>query len=52
MHQVQKAGGIDYTEEKMMTYKMKALDLLDEFPDNEARESLVSLINYVTSRKK
>lgn len=52
IHQVQKAGGIDYTEEKMMTYKKKALDLLDEFPDNEARESLVSLINYVTSRKK
>lgn len=49
---VKAAGGIDYTIEKMNQYKQEALLLLDEFPDIAARDSLTSLVNYTTERKK
>ena len=45
-------GGIDYSHQKMMEYKDKAIDLLKDFPDNEAKESLKDLVTYVVIRKK
>ena len=47
----QKAG-LEYTEKTMIEYSEKSLQLLSEFPDNEARKSLVDLINYSITRKK
>jgi octaprenyl-diphosphate synthase len=47
---VEEAGGLQYTQAKMLEYQNKALKLLDEFPENKAKESLVSLIGYVISR--
>ncbi len=45
-------GGIDYTSEKMIEYKQKAMDILYEFPTSEARESLINLVEYTISRNK
>lgn len=45
-------GGIDFAKQKMNEYKEKALNLLMEFPESDARTSLVELINYITTRKK
>ncbi len=45
-------GGLEYTEKTMIEYKEKSLQLLDEFPDNNAKSSLIDLINYSITRKK
>ena len=49
---VKKSGGINYTVEKMKTYKEEALSLLKTFDDNESRKSLELLVNFVIERKK
>ncbi|WP_372932051.1 polyprenyl synthetase family protein [Mariniphaga sediminis] len=45
-------GGIEYATEKMNEFKEKAVSSLMEFPDGDARTSLVELVNYITTRKK
>jgi octaprenyl-diphosphate synthase len=45
-------GGLEYATTKMVAVQQEALELLSAFPDNEARESLVALVNYVIERKK
>ena len=45
-------GGIDYTSQKMIEYKQKAMDILHEFPTSEAREALINLVDYTISRNK
>ena len=32
-------------------YKQKALDILSEFPDSKAKQSLSELVEYTTERK-
>lgn len=49
---VKQSGGIGYTVEKMKTYQQRALALLQDFEDNDARKSLELLVNYVIERKK
>lgn len=49
---VHHSGGIEYTIEKMKEYQQKALSILNEMEENEARNSLGHLINYVIERKK
>jgi len=49
---VHQSGGIQYAEEKMKEYQNKALNLLSEFPENEARNSLHELVRFVIERKK
>jgi len=49
---VTEKGGLDYAEIKMNEFKDKAIAGLQEFPDLEARESLIELMNYITTRKK
>jgi octaprenyl-diphosphate synthase len=49
---VQQSGGIKYATDKMNAYKKDALALLEDFPDAAARETLASLVNYTTDRKK
>jgi len=47
---VRASGGIEYATEKMKNYRQQALDILVEFPDNEARKSLNDLVLYTTER--
>jgi geranylgeranyl pyrophosphate synthase len=35
-----------------MDYKTKAIELLSEFPENEAKRSLKDLVEYVVTRSK
>ncbi len=43
--------GIEYAREKMIENKDQALAILDDFPSNEALESLKMLVNFVIERK-
>jgi len=45
-------GGIQYAREKMLYYRNQALDILHQFPENEARMSLEKLVLFTTERKK
>jgi len=45
-------GGVEYSEKKMFEYKAKAADALNDFPESDAKTALLSLLNYITSRKK
>jgi octaprenyl-diphosphate synthase len=46
------AGGIEYAQNAMHTYKDKALAILKEFEQNEANKALAELVIYTTERKK
>jgi len=45
-------GGIEYTQQTMRKYSEEALAVLDEFPENEYKESLITMVNYVMERDK
>jgi len=49
---VNKSGGIEYATKQMQKYKAEALEILENFEDNEARKSLIGLVNYTTERVK
>ena len=49
---VKQKGGIDYTINRMNDYRDKALSMLSEFPDNQAKQSLKELVNFVIDRTK
>lgn len=48
---VKKEGGLDFAAEKMEFYRKEALALLATYPDNEFREALTLMVNYVIERK-
>ncbi len=48
---VYNSGGIDYCRKRMEEYKTKAINLLHEFPENEAREALEQIIEFTVMRK-
>ncbi|MDO5510765.1 MAG: polyprenyl synthetase family protein [Weeksellaceae bacterium] len=48
---VKESGGMEYTIAQMHEYKNKALQLLQDLPDNEARQALELMLNYVVERK-
>ncbi len=52
MNMVKTTGGIEYAQQRMEEYYNKALGLLEEFPKNEASESLRKLSAYVIARSK
>lgn len=52
VNHVVKQGGIEYATNKMTEFKDKAVQALMEFPASQARESLIELMNYITTRKK
>jgi octaprenyl-diphosphate synthase len=52
IEQVKLAGGIQYAQEKMETYKNEALNLLSNFPPSEERTALMEMVRYTTERKK
>jgi octaprenyl-diphosphate synthase len=49
---VKENGGLNYAEDVMIEYRNEALEILNQFDDNEARRSLELLLNYVVNRKK
>lgn len=49
---VKEHGGIKYSEEKMLEYKNIAINCLSGFPENEAKEALIELVEYSINRKK
>ena len=49
---VKEKGGLKYAENVMLEYRNEALEILNQFDDNEARRSLELLLNYVVNRKK
>lgn len=49
---VRASGGLEYTEKVMNQYRDEALELLETFPEGEARQSLHDLVLFVTNRKK
>jgi len=48
----QKYRGLDFAKETMNDYAKKAKLILQDFPDNEARTSLIALVDYTINRKK
>lgn len=46
------SDGIKYATNKMYEYRERALSILDQFPDNEAKRSLKDLVIYTSERKK
>jgi len=48
---VYNSGGIDYCRKRMEEYKNKAINLLHEFPENEARHALEQIIEFTVMRK-
>ncbi|MBP9152849.1 MAG: polyprenyl synthetase family protein [Flavobacteriales bacterium] len=49
---VRQKGGIEYTVKRMKEFQQKALAMLESYPNNEARKSLVDLVNFVIDRTK
>ncbi len=47
---VKQNGGIEYTKKMMHQYSNEALNILKEFPDNECRQSLELMVQYVMDR--
>ena len=45
-------GGLEYAEQKMIAYQKEALQLLEDYPQSDFKESLILMVNYVIERKK
>ena len=48
---VKNSGGLEYAIGVMKDYQQKAKDILNEFPDQEAKHSLNLMLDYVIARK-
>lgn len=44
--------GVHYANQKMLEYQNKAFEILDTFPDGDAKTGLQQLVKYTTERKK
>ncbi len=49
---IKENGGIDYTKEKMLEHKEKALSYLRDFEDSDAKRALEELAIFCTQRKR
>jgi octaprenyl-diphosphate synthase len=45
-------GGIQYATQKMQSIAHQALEILDDFPDNDAKNALIGLVHYTMNREK
>lgn len=43
-------GGIDYAHKKMLEFKNRALELIQDIPDSSSKKSLIGLVEYTTNR--
>jgi octaprenyl-diphosphate synthase len=50
IEEVKKAGGIQYSIEKMFEFRDEALQILSEMPQNDANKALETLVRYTTDR--
>lgn len=48
---VRHSGGLEYAREAMYRFRQEAFNILEEMPDNPARQSLKELVMFVTERK-
>lgn len=48
---VRREGGMDYAVEKMRNFQAEALEILNQFPDSDYRQSLNQLIEFTINRK-
>lgn len=48
---IHQKGGIDYAQQKMIAYRDKALQLLQDFPDGSDKDGLAGLVTFTTDRK-
>lgn len=48
---VKSSGGLEYAITIMKDFQQKAIDILNEFPDSEAKKSLRIMLDYVIERK-
>jgi len=46
------SGGIEYADKKMRDYASKAIAEIQSLPDNEARNSLIQLVQFTIDREK
>lgn len=49
---VEENGGIAYAQKRMNEYKEEALSMLIDIPSSPAKEALIGLVEYTTTRKK
>ncbi len=49
---VKQNGGLDYAVTKMKAFQTEALQILQNYPDSEYKNSLELMVNYVIERKK
>jgi octaprenyl-diphosphate synthase len=49
---VKESGGLEYAKKRMYEYHNTALDLLKQFNENQAKKSLILLLDYVVNRQK
>jgi len=49
--EVVSTGGIDYASEIMIKLRDEAIGVLHQFPENEIRNGLESLVRFTTDRK-
>ena len=51
LDEVKAAGGITYATEKMINYRDRAIDILNECPQNEYTNGLKQLVKFTTDRR-
>lgn len=49
---VKDSGGLEYATKKMLEYQQEAIDILEQYESSPTKDSLKSLIAYVTERSK
>jgi octaprenyl-diphosphate synthase len=49
---VHQEGGIEYASERMLRYRNEALALLEDLPESDCKQSLISISHYIVDRKK
>ncbi len=48
---VKKNGGIEYSLDKMIEFREKALEIIEDYPESEIKKSIVDLVDFTTTRK-
>ena len=51
IEKVKTTGGLEYAIQKMKAYQKEALAILAPFPENDYKEALILMVNYVIERK-
>ena len=49
---VRAKGGLDYAVTRMKEFQREALEILDQYPPSEYKESLILMVNYVIERNR